>query len=318
MNLILFKRSEISADGTSIRLQDKDPRTKHIFGHLRKTDGDSVTIGIISGGRGKAIVRTGDGEGSRLELVLDCSDYRWTSLKDSGSSHRHEIVLVLSLPFPKRLKGLWAQITSMGVTRICVIRGTLSDPNYCKSSVITPQVYRPLVEEGMSQGCHTQEVAVDVTVDEVVSRGVLEKLGLVAAAPAASAKTGWSSSSCDDVRIFLDCGDETTEPLPARQVITNQLSEHAPADTYTPKRIVVAIGSERGWTDDEAKLFHDAGYESASLGRSVLRVDTAVIAGLGIVSSTLDEIEVLQQEEETRDGNQTESHSRKRKQDRKE
>lgn len=37
----------------------------------------------------------------------------------------------------------------------------------------------------------------------------------------------------------------------------------------TQKRIIVAIGSERGWTDSEAKLFHEAGYESASLGRSV-------------------------------------------------
>lgn len=54
----------------------------------------------------------------------------------------------------------------------------------------------------MSQGCHTQEVSVEVEVEEVVSRAVLEKLGL--------AKTNAKSSKGDD--IFLDCGDEAMEP----------------------------------------------------------------------------------------------------------
>jgi len=321
MNLILFKRGEISEDGKSIQLQDKDPRTKHIFGHLRKVDGDFVTIGIISGGRGKAIVHTKGEDGKRLELVVDDSngDSSCLASPSDGGSYRHEIVLVLSLPFPKRLKGLWAQITSMGVTRICIIRGALSDPSYCKSSVITPQLYRPLVEEGMSQGCHTQEVDVDVAVDEVVSRDILEKLGLGAAAAASPTTTTTvdtdPSSSSDDARIFLDCGDETMVPLPCRQVILNQLATPGSPTTPTPKRIFVAIGSERGWTDDEAKLFHEAGYESASLGRSILRVDTAVIAGLGIVSATIDEME-LKLGELLDKGNPEESPSRKRKQDR--
>ena len=97
--------------------------------------------------------------------------------------------MVLSLPFPKRLKALW---------------GALSDPNYCKTSAIAPEVYRSLVEEGMSQGCHTKEVSVEVEVEEVVSRAVLEKLGL--------AKTNAKSSNGDEVAIFLDCGDEAMEP----------------------------------------------------------------------------------------------------------
>mmetsp|Transcript_14933 Transcript_14933/g.30773 ORF Transcript_14933/g.30773 Transcript_14933/m.30773 type:complete len:297 (-) Transcript_14933:527-1417(-) len=277
MNLILFQRSEISKDGKSAKLPDKDPRTKHIFGHLRKSDGDSVTIGIISGRRGKAVVRTEGGDGKRLEFG---SENGWSLLVDGGEcddSRKDEIVLVVSLPFPKRLKALWAQITSMGVTRICIIRGALSDANYCKSSVLTPEVYRPLVEEGMSQGCHLREVAVDVEVGQVVTRAILEKLGLV------------GSSSDETVAIFLDCGDENMEPLPCRKVIASNIS--AAAATRTRKRVVLAIGSERGWTDDEAKLFHEAGYESASLGPSILRVDTAIIAGLGIVCATLDELE---------------------------
>ena len=67
-----------------------------------------------------------------------------------------------------------------------------------------PEVYRSLVEEGMSQGCHTKEVSVEVQVEEVVSRAVLEKMGL--------AKTNAKSWNGNEVAIFLDCGDEAMEP----------------------------------------------------------------------------------------------------------
>lgn len=299
MNLILFKRSELSKDGKSIPLADKDPRTKHIFGHLRKVDGDCVTIGIIAGGQGKAIVRTSGGDEKWLEIVEgDVSVSIPNQDKDGESS---EIVLLLSLPFPKRLKALWPQITSMGVTRICLIRGALSDPNYCKTSAIAPEVYRPLVEEGMSQGCHTKEVAVEVEVHEVVSQDILEKLGLYKSAEE------WSSNG--EAAVFLDCGDETIEPPPCRKVIIDQLSQIP--DATNRRCVIIAIGSERGWTESEAKLFHDAGFRSASLGRSILRVDTAVIAGLGIVSATLDE---LQSEQQHIDEEKTMDTSRKRKQ----
>lgn len=297
MNLILFKRSEVSQDGKSIQLTEKDPRTKHIFGHLRKVDGNSVTIGIVAGGQCKAIVRTGGGGAKWLEINGDASVSLLSDDKDGESS---EIVLLLSLPFPKRLKTLWPQITSMGVTRICIIRGALSDPNYCKTSAIDPEVYRPLVEEGMSQGCHTREVQVDVEVDEVVSQTVLEKLGFY--------KTAREWSGSGEAPVFLDCGDETVEPPPCRTVIIDQLSQ---VPGTSRKRVIISIGSERGWTEGEAKLFHEAGFRSASLGRSILRVDTAVIAGLGIVAATLDEV---QSEQQIIDEGKEMDASRKRKQ----
>mmetsp|Transcript_11773 Transcript_11773/g.29839 ORF Transcript_11773/g.29839 Transcript_11773/m.29839 type:complete len:293 (+) Transcript_11773:123-1001(+) len=275
MNLILFKGNEVSKDGKSIQLHDKDPRTKHIFGHLRKEDGDSVTIGIVSGGRGKAILRTSDTDGSsRLEFESnDILKYDSTAIDDN------KLVLVLSLPFPKRLKALWPQITSMGVTHILIVRGALSEPTYCGSSVISPEVYRPLVEEGMSQGCHTRQVTVGIEVEEILSKSILQTLGLFRTVDE------WTKDGT--APMFLDCGTEV-EPTPCRQAIFERLHK---APDQIRKRVILAIGSERGWTEDESKLFQEAGFEPASLGRSILRVDTAVIAGLGIASATLDEFQ---------------------------
>jgi RsmE family RNA methyltransferase len=68
----------------------------------------------------------------------------------------------------------------------------------------------------------------------------------------------------------------------------------------TPKSII-AFGPERGWTDEEASIFvNECKFESVSLGSSILRVDTAVIAGIGIVSAALDECQIRMNDSETR------------------
>ena len=49
--------------------------------------------------------------------------------------------------------------------------------------------------------------------------------------------------------------------------------------------IVLALGPEGGWTDEELKLFQAAGWISASLGSTILRAETAAIAALAVVMS---------------------------------
>jgi 16S rRNA (uracil1498-N3)-methyltransferase len=51
--------------------------------------------------------------------------------------------------------------------------------------------------------------------------------------------------------------------------------------------LLLAIGPEGGWTDDELKLFVQAGWTSASLGGTILRAETAAIAATAIAVSQL-------------------------------
>ncbi len=51
--------------------------------------------------------------------------------------------------------------------------------------------------------------------------------------------------------------------------------------------ILLAIGPEGGWTEEESQLFQKAGWISASLGRTILRAETAAIAATAIVISKL-------------------------------
>jgi 16S rRNA (uracil1498-N3)-methyltransferase len=51
--------------------------------------------------------------------------------------------------------------------------------------------------------------------------------------------------------------------------------------------ILLAIGPEGGWTEDELQLFEKEGWMSASLGPTILRAETAAIAALAITISEL-------------------------------
>jgi 16S rRNA (uracil1498-N3)-methyltransferase len=51
--------------------------------------------------------------------------------------------------------------------------------------------------------------------------------------------------------------------------------------------IVLAVGPEGGWAEDESQLFQKAGWISASLGKTILRAETAAIAATAIVASAL-------------------------------
>jgi 16S rRNA (uracil1498-N3)-methyltransferase len=51
--------------------------------------------------------------------------------------------------------------------------------------------------------------------------------------------------------------------------------------------IVLAIGPEGGWADDELELFRQTGWASASLGSTILRAETAAIAATAITMSEL-------------------------------
>jgi 16S rRNA (uracil1498-N3)-methyltransferase len=51
--------------------------------------------------------------------------------------------------------------------------------------------------------------------------------------------------------------------------------------------IVLAIGPEGGWADDELHLFRQAGWISASLGHTILRAETAAMAATAVVASAL-------------------------------
>ena len=282
MNLILIKTSERHADTDgAIDLPPNDDRAKHIIQHLHKITGDEVSIGLIdphtNGHKCKAIVYIQQNNGGvKLVPKLD------TIIKSISPPSLPQITLILAVPFPARLKYLWPVMSSfVDVTRIVIVKAELSNPEFIQSKALQPSIYEPMIEKGMSQGVRTRPIKVDVCIqeNEPISKALFDKLGLV---------------NVDDdgstARVFLDCGDEDETPSPIRDVVMEQLGSSTRSNNSPSPTAIVAIGPERGWTNKEAKIFvNECEFKSASLGSSILRVDTAVVACLGIVSAALEE-----------------------------
>jgi 16S rRNA (uracil1498-N3)-methyltransferase len=77
---------------------------------------------------------------------------------------------------------------------------------------------------------------------------------------------------------------ERTGALPLRDV----LKKHAQGSPLPgPCQATLAVGPEGGWTDTEIASARAAGFAEASLGETILRAESAVIAGLAILNFEL-------------------------------
>lgn len=80
------------------------------------------------------------------------------------------------------------------------------------------------------------------------------------------------------------------EDAALRIVLSESEEQTLLRDVLTPHsegEIMLAIGPEGGWGEDELQLFQKAGWIAASLGQTILRAETAAIAATAIVVSEL-------------------------------
>jgi 16S rRNA (uracil1498-N3)-methyltransferase len=73
-----------------------------------------------------------------------------------------------------------------------------------------------------------------------------------------------------------------------RQVLLSEVEENALRNLITPSGpLTLAFGPEGGWKEQELAAFAEAGWTSASLGPTILRTETAVIAAVAVARSLL-------------------------------
>ena len=82
-------------------------------------------------------------------------------------------------------------------------------------------------------------------------------------------------TSCDGTRIVLAESEE-------QMMLKDALHRKGEAD-----EIALAFGPEGGWSESELKLFAAAGWIAASLGSTILRAETAIIAATAIALAEL-------------------------------
>ncbi len=81
-----------------------------------------------------------------------------------------------------------------------------------------------------------------------------------------------------DLRIILN---ESEKKMSLKNVLMN---------SKQPKNVAVVIGPEGGFTEKEVEYSIKCGFESVSLGKRILRAETAAISALSIIMNHFDEL----------------------------
>jgi RsmE family RNA methyltransferase len=243
MNVVLLARDEVGPDGT-VRLIDV--RARHVIGVLRAAPGQEVRVGIVDGPLGVGTVTTVGDETVDLRCAFD-----------EAIPPRPALDLLLALPRPKVLRRLWAQLAALGVGRIVLTNAERVERHYFDAHVLLPEVYGPLLIEGLQQARDTRVPR--VTIARRLKPLIEDELDALCP---------------DTARIVLHPGADA--PLDA--------VAHAAAGTT---RILLAIGPEGGWNAFELALLRAHGFVEAGMGSRTLRTDTACVAALAIVSAAV-------------------------------
>ena len=228
-----------------------DYRAEHIVKVLRSEPGDTVRFGIINGGMGKAKIL-------ELQRKFPFSVKLQVEIfqKMDGIP---PIDLVLALPRPIMLKRILSQATAMGVGTIHLIQARRVEKSFWESSIVSREEFLPYLLQGLEQAVATRLPAVCVH---------------------------------HRFRIFIeDYFPEIREQYGCSLLAHPEGSDslHKVLGTKTvSERILLAVGPEGGWVDFEVGKFMEQGFSSCSLGKRILKVDTAVIALHARVSQLLD------------------------------
>jgi 16S rRNA U1498 N3-methylase RsmE len=263
VNLLLLEPGERD-------LSARDPRARHIRKVLRLTIGDSLRAGEVHGRLGTAtIVSESSGR-----LVLEFEPM-------SAPPPLAPVELLLGHPRPIVLRRLLRDLSALGPASIVVTHTDLGERSYYESN-LWDDVRTPLLE-GAAQGGSTLvpaltrmdslQDAVAQLVSPTGRRFILHEASDAAADGTRDAERVSETETAPALARLLSTPADRGVGVTAATAEGRTSASGSAADP--PARVAVAVGSERGWTEREVRLLESTGFRRCSLGRRILRTETA-------------------------------------------
>jgi 16S rRNA (uracil1498-N3)-methyltransferase len=194
--------------------------------------------------------------GVRRGRVTSVSDARveFELAEEVFAGNLLEITLVLAVFKFDRLEWAIEKCTELGVSQIVPVIARRTDSHLATASAKRVERWQRIARQAAEQSRRATppEIAAPVKFAEVLNIAVALRIVL--------AESEEQTLLRDVVKLDADDG------------------------------IVLAIGPEGGWTDGELQSFRQAGWISASLGRTILRAETAAMAAVAVVASTLNRL----------------------------
>ena len=168
----------------------------------------------------------------------------------ANAATQREVTLLLSIFRFDRMEWAIEKATELGVAHIVPVIARRTEPHLASAADKRVERWRRIAREASQQSRRSAEPVVS---DPLKLKDIL--------------------ASTQDFRILL-----SEHESPARTSLKQLVNDH-----HEP--LTLAIGPEGGWTDEELELFQQNSWQFASLGSTILRAETAVIAALALAIS---------------------------------
>ena len=151
--------------------------------------------------------------------------------------------LVLAPPRPRVMKRLLPQLATLGVGTIVLVGAKKVEKDFWGATLLKEENYRPLFVDGLMQ-------AGTSVVPHLETRR--------------------------NFRRFV--ADELDALFPTANRVVGHPGGASGSPVRREGRLLLAVGPEGGWTDDEVEILESRGFSRYSLGSRILRTDTALVA----------------------------------------
>ncbi|MGP1587236.1 MAG: RsmE family RNA methyltransferase [Treponemataceae bacterium] len=254
MNIVLFEKFEIDKP-----LSLKDERSLHIQKILHKQEGETFDAGIIGERAGKALITLIDENGIHFDF---------TPLSDGKQLFPLSVIIGFTRPI--QLRRIFRDMAGLGVQRIILTGTELGEKSYMKSDMVSGGQAMLLLKEGSVQAKSTH-------IPELLQYPTLKTC------------LDFLHTNFDVNSTFATEDKKKLKPL---LIALDNVDADTGLTDFCQKingasPVVAAVGSERGWTDNERKLLKSKGFTLCSMGERILRTETAATVACSVILSKM-------------------------------
>jgi len=301
-NRIAFTKLELLENESStvvVRLRQSDARFEHLRQVLKKTNkGDEFKATILNERLATGRILSYDDDDERSVLIEILS----TKEEEAKEEKMVTVSLILAMPRPKVLRRLLSVFAQFGVENVHMFSAEKTERCYFQSEVLTEDVLVREFTRGVEQNaldfkfpnaskCRNLNAVLEALLssgDEEGRKGREENI-----AKRVNGKKGanfeWLLRSMRDEEEG-EGGEERrrinllAHPSSASVSVTEALAQEKSAISTNRVEILLAVGPEGGWSEEEVRTFETFDFVNVGLGNRVFTTDVATIALLSSIN----------------------------------
>jgi 16S rRNA U1498 N3-methylase RsmE len=244
---------------------------------LHKKAGDAFDAGVLGGQRGSG----------RIEKINFDGSVLFSLQLNEAPPPRLPVRTAVGFPRPIQLRRLLRDLSNLGVGAIDLVGTELGENSYRETNLLSGGGARAALIEGAVQSRDTTIPALSVfeSLEDWLCAGPWEKPGGETISSAGPLDPGRAAAGHG---LLGRAGSRLSPLLVAADNVRPEGAMSRLSPTFRP--VVLAVGSERGWSDRERDLLEKAGFLRLSLGGRALRTETACVAATILAMEKIGEL----------------------------